>query len=76
VTVDNYDLNIRNDVPTDHHSMLKTVQQEFRKLEKYLKQINNREMDLSIVNLQQAAHWAFHSIVRDQSEKMEEKKDG
>lgn len=74
MTIDNYE--IKEKEPINHERMIKRIQMEYRRFEDYLKNINNREMQLSIVRLQESAHWAFHAIMRDQSEKMEEKKDG
>jgi hypothetical protein len=75
VKIDNVDVELERK-SINHEEMLKTIQMEFRRFEAYLRNIDNREMELGIVRLQESAHWAFQAIMRDQSEKMEEKKDG
>jgi hypothetical protein len=70
-------LNNENDKEIiNYEEILKRIQITCRNLEFYLREIKNREMDLAIINLQQAAHWAYHAIGRAETEKRMENKDG
>lgn len=53
----------------DSNKLLDEIQKKFRDLENVLKIINNREIELSIVRLQECAHWAYHGIARYFSDK-------
>ena len=46
----------------NYEELYKQVQKECRNLEASFRQIDNREMELAIINLQQSAHWAYHAI--------------
>ena len=61
----------------NHEEFIKEVQNKFRNLEILLRKINNREMELAIINLQQAAHWSYQATGREQAEEhLEKNKDG
>ena len=57
----------------NYEELLKEIQKSCRNLEISFRQIDNREMELAIINLQQAAHWAYHAIGRAESQENMEK---
>ncbi len=60
----------------NHEELLKEIQKSCRSLESIFRKIDNREMELAIINLQQAAHWAYHAIGRAEAKEIMENKDG
>ena len=44
--------------------VIEEIQKKCRDLENILTPITNREIELAIINLQQAAHWAYHGVMR------------
>lgn len=52
-----------------HENILNIIQKKCRELQLIYEKVKNREMELAIINLQQAAHWAYHGIMRHHAEK-------